>query len=169
MGFFYTLNCAGKSVIFEDKVSTSLWSLYYYLLLFMIKIIVKYHRFSCTIWNIENKSLIDPFINVKGLTNRLIYSIWPIGSESSQISTFAIFMYFSCISDRNLLKSVHLALFLLKLLQNYPLQCIDHFSHLRIHFLCISVPKDQQLITSAHINNSPIEGITPIEHALVLQ
>ena len=35
--------------------------------------------------------------------------------------------------------------------------------------MCISAPKDQQFVTSAHINNSPIEGITPIGHAVVLQ
>ena len=39
----------------------------------------------------------------------------------------------------------------------------------RIHFLYRYVPKDKQFITSAHNNNSPIEGITPIEYALVLQ
>ena len=58
---------------------------------------------------------------------------------------------------------------LLKLLQNYPSQYIDHLPHLRIHFLCISVPKYQQFVTSAHINNSAIEGMTPMEHAVVLQ
>ena len=44
-----------------------------------------------------------------------------------------------------------------------------HLPHLRIHSLYRYVPKDQQFVTSAYINNSPIEESPPIEHALVLQ
>ena len=68
-----------------------------------------------------------------------------------------IFVYFSSISQ---VFPVGICLFLLKLLKNYPSQQIDHFPHLRIHFLCISVPKYQQFVTSAHINNSPNVWIT---------
>ena len=69
-------------------------------------------------------------------------------------------------------KSIEIGSFgiiLLKLLQNYPLKWIDQFPHLRILFLCISVPKDQQFVTFVDINNSPIVGIALIKHALVLQ
>ena len=80
----------------------------------------------------------------------------------SLITLFACFgqsVYFSCISDRNwfILHKFH---------RNYPSQYIDHLPHLRIYSLYRYVPKDQQFITSAHINDSPIEGITPIKHAL---
>ena len=42
----------------------------------------------------------------------------------------ANFVYFPCISDRNLI-------ILLKLLQNYPAHKIDHLPHLRILSLCM--------------------------------
>ena len=48
----------------------------------------------------------------------------------------ANFVYFPCISDRNLL-------ILLKLLQNYPVHKIDHLPHLRI----LSLYMDHSMIT----------------------
>ena len=75
----------------------------------------------------------------------------------------AHFVYFPCISDRNLL-------ILLILLQNYPAHKIDHFPHLRIlllyrYLLCCD--PGSTVRTSALYYNSPIERTTPIEHALV--
>ena len=77
-----------------------------------------------------------------------------------KLALFTISMYFSCISDRNwfILHKFH---------SNYPSQYIDHLPHLRIHSLYRYVLKDQQFITCALNHNSPIEGITSIEHALV--
>ena len=61
---------------------------------------------------------------------------------------FTIVMYFPCISD--------------KFNFNFTIG-------IRILHLWRYVPRDQQFNTSAWNNNSPIEGITLIEHALVLQ
>ena len=59
-------------------------------------------------------------LNFKGKTNRL--------KEMLIFAILANFVYFPCISDRNLI-------ILLNLLQNYPAHKIDHLPHLRIHSL----------------------------------
>ena len=59
--------------------------------------------------------------------------------------------------------------YFIKITSGLPFAKDRSFPHLRIHSLYRYVPKDQQFVTSAHINNSSIEEITPIKHALVLQ
>ena len=56
-------------------------------------------------------------------------------------TVLANFLYFPCISDRNLF-------ILLNLLQNYPVHKIDHLSHLRIH----SLYRDQQFVPISFVS-----------------
>ena len=57
----------------------------------IIMIVKKHGRF---LFELQISFCFGYDISVKGLTNRLIYSIWPVSSKSNQISTFYYFRVF---------------------------------------------------------------------------
>ena len=91
---------------------------------------------GCIVVNEKNRILmsrVDFRLKFTGKANRL--------KEMLIFTVLANFVYFPCISDRNLL-------ILLNLLQNYPAHKIDHLPHLRIH----SLYRDQQIIPISFVS-----------------
>ena len=89
-----------------------------------------------------------PDIRVKGLTNRLNYSILLVLANRFKNPIKVAFFYYLCVFLMDFqLECVHLAQ--ISLLLRFP---IDQLPHLRIHFLCIFVPSDQLFVISVTIN-----------------